>query len=226
MTEKNAAVKANTLFTGDNLYILHGMNSESIDLIYLDPPFNSKRMYEAPVGSKAAGASFKDMWTWKDVDKFHLEKLFNNYPFMANFIATVVGIHGEVMMSYLTFKTHMCQRIIEMHRVLKDTGSLYLHCDPTASHYLKIILDRIFGKDNIVGMITWKRHSSIQKGSHFDIIYASKKLFGYQVQEDIFLRVKRNFFAVERSLTSAYWTPQLIHCFELCLKSNHSRYIK
>ena len=164
MTEKNAAVKANTLFTGDNLYILHGMNSESIDLIYLDPPFNSKRMYEAPVGSKAAGASFKDMWTWKDVDKFHLEKLFNNYPFMANFIATVVGIHGEVMMSYLTY---MCQRIIEMHRVLKDTGSLYLHCDPTASHYLKIILDRIFGKDNIVGMITWKRHSSIQKGSQY-----------------------------------------------------------
>ncbi len=157
-------IKLNTLFTGDNLYILQGMNSESVDLIYLDPPFNSKRMYEAPVGSKAAGSAFKDMWKWNDVDKFHLEKLFNNYPFMANFIASVGEIHGESMMSYLVY---MAQRIIEMHRILRSTGSFYLHCDPTASHYLKIILDKVFGKDKVLGMIIWKRHSSLQKGSQF-----------------------------------------------------------
>ena len=65
----------NTLFTGNNLYILYGLNSESVDLIYLDPPFNSKRTYSAPIGSKAAGSSFRDMWTWQDVDAAYLERL-------------------------------------------------------------------------------------------------------------------------------------------------------
>ncbi len=63
----------NTLYTGDNLYILNGMNSKSVDLIYLVPPFNSKRFYSAPVGSKAARSSFKDMWTWQDIDEGYLE---------------------------------------------------------------------------------------------------------------------------------------------------------
>ncbi len=142
----------NTLYTGDNLYILNGTNSESIDLIYLDPPFNSKRTYSAPVGSKSAGASFKDMWTWDDVDEFYLEKMISNYPFMVNFIQSIEGIHGKAMMAYMTY---MSQRIIELHRILKPTGSFYLHCDPTASHYLKIILDRVFGKDNFRNEIIW-----------------------------------------------------------------------
>ena len=92
------------------------------------------------------------MWTWSDVDEAYLENLFTKYPFMAHFIQTVEEMHGEAMMSYLTY---MAQRIIEMHRVLKSTGSFYLHCDPTASHYLKIILDRIFGKDNFRNEIVW-----------------------------------------------------------------------
>ena len=70
----------NTLYTNDNLYVLSGLNSGLVDLIYLDPPFNSKRMYSAPIGSKAAGASFKDMWTWKDVDEYYLETLADNFP--------------------------------------------------------------------------------------------------------------------------------------------------
>ncbi len=142
----------NTLYTGDNLYILNGMNSESVDLIYLDPPFNSKRTYSAPVGSKAAGASFKDMWTWQDVDEAYLERMINDYPYLVQFIESIEVIHGKAMMSYLTFMT---QRILELHRVLKPTGSLYLHCDPTASHYLKIILDRVFGKSNFRNEIIW-----------------------------------------------------------------------
>ena len=135
----------NTLYTNDNLFILNGLNSNLVDLIYLDPPFNSKRIYSAPVGSKAAGTSFKDMWTWADVNEYYLEGLATNYPALAKYIATVGKIHSKSMMSYLTY---MVQRIIEMYRVLKDTGSLYLHCDPTASHYLKILLDEIFGKNN------------------------------------------------------------------------------
>jgi site-specific DNA-methyltransferase (adenine-specific) len=121
------------------------MNSESVDLIYLDPPFNSKRMYSAPVGSKAAGASFKDMWTWKDVDEYYLDTLAVKFPMLTKYISCVGGIHGKPMMAYLTY---MSQRIVEMHRVLKETGSLYLHCDPTASHYLKLLLDGVFGKKN------------------------------------------------------------------------------
>ncbi|GAB6391554.1 MAG: DNA methylase N-4/N-6 domain protein [Treponematales bacterium] len=133
----------NTLYTGDNLYVLYGLNSNLADLIYLDPPFNSKRMYSAPVGSRAAGASFKDMWEWKDVDEYYLGKLAINYPALAHYIAGAGAVHSAAMKAYLTY---MAQRIIEMHRVLKDSGSLYLHCDPTASHYLKGLLDSVFGR--------------------------------------------------------------------------------
>jgi site-specific DNA-methyltransferase (adenine-specific) len=142
----------NTLYTNDNLYILNGLNSKLVDLIYLDPPFNSKRVYSAPIGSKAAGTSFKDMWTWQDVNEAYLETLAENYPALTKFIAATGKVHSKAMMSYLTY---MAQRIIEMYRVLKDTGSIYLHCDPTASHYAKILLDEIFGKHNFRNEIVW-----------------------------------------------------------------------
>ena len=142
----------NTLYTGDNLYVLNGMNSESVDLIYLDPPFNSKRTYSAPIGSKAAGASFKDMWTWNDVDEAYLEGIFTNFPFLVRYIQSIEGIHSKAMMAYVTY---MSQRFIELHRVLKATGSIYLHVDPTASHYLKLIMDRIFGKECFRNEIIW-----------------------------------------------------------------------
>ena len=142
----------NTLYTNDNLYVLSGLNSESVDLIYLDPPFNTKRMYSAPVGSKAAGASFKDMWTWKDVDEYYLDSLADQFPALAKYIASVGAVHSKPMMAYLTY---MSQRIVEMYRVLKETGTLYLHCDPTAGHYLKILLDGVFGKKNFVAEIIW-----------------------------------------------------------------------
>ena len=142
----------NTLYTNDNLYVLSGLNSELVDLIYLDPPFNSKRMYSAPVGSKAAGAMFKDMWTWKDVDEQYLDTLAANFPALARYIADGGTFHGKAMAAYLTY---MAQRILEMYRVLKETGSLYLHCDPTASHYLKLLLDSIFGKQNFRSEIIW-----------------------------------------------------------------------
>jgi site-specific DNA-methyltransferase (adenine-specific) len=142
----------NILYTNDNLFILNGLNSNLADLIYLDPPFNSKRIYSAPIGSKAAGSSFKDLWTWADVNEEYLNTLAENYPVLTEFIASIGAIHSEAMKAYLTY---MAQRIIEMHRVLKDTGSLYLHCDPTASHYLKVVLDEIFGKNNFRNEIIW-----------------------------------------------------------------------
>ena len=142
----------NTLYTNDNLYVLSGLNSDLVDLIYLDPPFNSKRMYSAPVGSKAAGASFKDMWTWKDVDEQNLDTLAVNFPALTRYIASIGQVHSKPMMAYMTY---MSQRVIEMHRILKTTGSLYLHCDQTASHYLKVLLDGIFGKKNFVAEVVW-----------------------------------------------------------------------
>jgi site-specific DNA-methyltransferase (adenine-specific) len=142
----------NTLYTNDNLFILNGLNSNLVDLIYLDPPFNSKRFYSAPIDSKAAGTSFKDMWFWEDVNEAYLETLAKNYPALKSFIASIGVIHSKAMMAYLTY---MAQRIIEMHRILKNTGSLYLHCDTTAGHYLKVLLDEIFGDKNFRNEIIW-----------------------------------------------------------------------
>ena len=142
----------NTLYTGDNLYILNGLNSEIADLIYLDPPFNSKRVYEAPVGTKAQGTSFKDIWHKEDIDREYLLEMFEEQPELARFCDTLGKIHDEAMMSYITY---MAQRVLEMHRILKPTGSLYYHCDPTAGHYVKIMLDIIFGKKNFRNEICW-----------------------------------------------------------------------
>ncbi len=153
----------NTLYTNDNLFILHGLNSVSVDLIYLDPPFNSKRTYSAPIGTKAAGASFKDMWTWQDINDAYLDKLIEQYPSLVQFIQSTGVMHSKAMMSYLTYMT---QRLIELYRILKDTGSLYLHCDPTASHYLKIVLDEIFGRNNFRNEIVWKRMSGAKGSQH------------------------------------------------------------
>jgi len=154
----------NTLFTGDNLFILHGMNSASVDLIYLDPPFNSKRMYSGAIGSKAADVSFKDMWTWDDINESYLEKLLIDRPSIARLIQSIGEVHSKAMMAYLMYMT---QRIIELHRILKDTGSFYLHCDPTASHYLKAILDDIFGKDNFRNEIIWSYKKWTNSAKHF-----------------------------------------------------------
>jgi len=176
----------NTLYTNDNLFILNGLNSNFVDLIYFDPPFNSKRVYSAPIGSKAAGSSFKDMWTWQDVNDAYLDTLAVKYPTLTKFIATIGDIHSKAMMAYLTY---MAQRIIEMHRVLKDTGSLYLHCDPTASHYLKILADEIFGKNNFVSEIIWSYAWGVRTTKRWNkkhdviLMYAKSQNFTFNYKE-------------------------------------------
>ena len=152
-------IKPKTIFTGDNLPIMRGINSESIDLIYLDPPFNSKANYAAPIGSKAAGAEFKDTWTLDDVDVAWLDLIETKYPALNRVI------HAAMTNSDKSYLIYMAARLLEMKRILKDTGSIYLHCDPTMSHYLKLIMDTIFGKQNFRSEITWKRATSTQKGS-------------------------------------------------------------
>ncbi len=143
-----------TIWTGDNLAILRGMNSGCVDLIYLDPPFNSNRTYEAPIGSKAAGAAFKDAWTLDDVDVHEHGELADRNPAAYSVIEAARQAHGKGMQSYLIM---MAVRLLEMRRLLKSTGSLYLHCDPTASHYLKLLMDGIFGRANVRNEIVWRR---------------------------------------------------------------------
>lgn len=142
-------IKPKTIFTGDNLPIMRGINSESVDLIYLDPPFNSNTNYAAPIGSKAAGAEFKDTWTLSDVDNAWLDLIEAKYPALNRVI------HAAMTNSDKSYLIYMAVRLLEMKRILKDTGSIYLHCDSTMSHYLKLVMDAIFGKQNFRNEIVW-----------------------------------------------------------------------
>ena len=145
-----------TVWTGDNLDIMRGMNDDSVDLIYLDPPFNSNRNYEAPIGSEAAGAAFKDTWTLSDVDEAWHGEIADKEPALYAIIDAAGIAHGKGMKSYLIM---MGVRLLEMRRLVKDTGSIYLHCDPTASHYLKMEMDAIFKARYYRNEIVWKRAS-------------------------------------------------------------------
>ena len=143
-----------TLWTGDNLDIMRGMNSACVDLIYLDPPFNSNRDYAAPIGSAAAGAAFKDTWTLSDVDLAWHGEIAESEPALYAIIDAAGLAHGKSMKSYLIM---MAVRLLEIRRILKDTGSIYLHCDDTASHYIKTLMDSLFGESNFRNEIYWQR---------------------------------------------------------------------
>lgn len=162
----------NNLYYGDNLDILRQyIASESIDLIYLDPPFNSKKSYNvlfsSPKGfqSEAQITAFEDSWSWGDqAEKEYAELLHQPNTDVAELIQSLRRfLKNSDVMAYLVM---MANRLIELERVLKPTGSLYLHCDPTSSHYLKIVMDAVFGADKFRNEISWKRsgrRSSIYK---------------------------------------------------------------
>lgn len=152
MLDTQSTLKPRTVFCYDNLPILRGINSNSIDLIYLDPPFNKGRAFHAPIGTTAEGASFHDIWSPDEVkDEWH-NQINDRYPDLYKYL-DAVGMIGSRSAKY--YLIYMAVRIIEMHRILKETGTIYLHCDPTASHYLKLLLDTIFGYRNFVNEIIW-----------------------------------------------------------------------
>ncbi len=165
-------ITENTLFYGDNLPILREyIPSESVDLVYLDPPFNSNRSYnvlfrdESGHEADAQLVAFDDTWHWGQAAEQTYHALATDAaPNVSKMIAALRDFIGaNQMMAYLVM---MAARLAELHRVLKPTGSLYLHCDPTASHYLKVVLDTIFGPQNFRNEIVWKRshaHSSAKK---------------------------------------------------------------
>ncbi len=147
-----------TIWTGDNLEIMRGMNSASVDLIYLDPPFNSKANYAAPIGSVAAGAAFKDTWTLRDVDTEWINLIEAKHPALYRVLLAAMTDSDK---SYLVY---MAARIVEMRRILKPTGSIYLHCDPTMSHYLKLVMDSIFGRGNFRNEVVWSYGNRLMRG--------------------------------------------------------------
>lgn len=156
----------NTLYYGDNLDILREhIPDESIDLIYLDPPFNSNRSYNVlfkEANGTAAGsqiAAFDDSWHWGPASEDTLREIVTTAsPHIVEMIQAIVGFVGRNdVTAYLVMMT---VRLIELHRVLKPTGSIYLHCDPTASHYLKVVMDTIFGPENFRNEIVWQRTSA------------------------------------------------------------------
>ena len=154
----------NQLYYGDNLQVLREhIADESVDLIYLDPPFNSKRdynlLFKSPKGqsSEAQIEAFKDSWQWGKQAEAEYHELTKKQPSsdVTQMLNAFLGFVGRNdMMAYLVM---MATRLLELHRVLKPTGSLYLHCDSTASHYLKLLLDAVFGKKMFQNEIIWKR---------------------------------------------------------------------
>lgn len=168
----------NQLFYGDNLDVLRRhIKDESVDLCYIDPPFNSKRNYNQIYNNigkedQAQAQAFIDTWTWDDYANQGLAEILENYQgrFTAQSIDLIAGLTKVLSKgSLLAYLVHMTLRVVEIHRVLKPTGSFYLHCDSTVSHYLKLVLDAIFcpqGGD-FINEIVWKRtnaHSDTKQG--------------------------------------------------------------
>ncbi len=160
------------LFYGDNLTILREyVPDESVDLIYLDPPFNSNANYNvlfrSPAGeqSRAQIEAFEDTWHWNEAAEEAFDQVMTaGNTDTAEMLRAVRGFLGENdMMAYLAM---MAVRLLELHRVLKPTGSLYLHCDPTASHYLKIVLDSVFGANQYRNEIVWQRSKNPKGSQH------------------------------------------------------------
>lgn len=143
----------NKLWYGDNLNILRSLAPESVDLIYLDPPYNSKRDYNCTFGSVAQSKAFTDTWTWGKDDDDNLLHLEDHAPSVGKLLDAL----GRVLpkRGLYPYLVNMAVRLVEMHRVLKPTGSIYLHVDPTASHYLKLVMDQIFGGGNFLNELIW-----------------------------------------------------------------------
>ena len=181
------------IFTGDNLAVMQGMDAESVDLIYLDPPFNSNRDYGAPITLRESEyegqiAEFVDTWEYTDKDAEWRFVIAREEPAVDAVIEAAAQAHSYRMGGYLCM---MGARILEMRRLMKPTASVYLHCDPTASHYLKAIMDATFGRRQFRNEIVWSYRKMPNNAQHFqrnhDIIlfYAngSKPTFNKQYED-------------------------------------------
>ena len=205
--------KNRTLFHSDNLPVLRSMDSESVDLIATDPPFNKSRDFHATPDSLAAGASFQDRWSWeRDVHQEWIDQITDDYPKVINVIYGSRNSYGDDMGAFLCF---MAVRLLEMHRVLKGTGALYLHCDPTASHYLKELMDSIFGKNNFRNEIVWRRTSSHNAADRFGpihdtlLFYAKSGDYKHNIRFTPYLRGHVEDYFKKKDTRGQYWTNSI-----------------
>ena len=150
--EFGKGIAPSTIFTADNLDVLRGMNSECIDLIYLDPPLNAAVPISPFYTERSVMRYVRDVWRMQDVREEWTLDIRENHPALDHVIAGAGIAHSESMQAYLAY---MGIRLIEMRRVLKESGSIYLHCDPNASHYLKAAMDSIFGFRNFINEVIW-----------------------------------------------------------------------
>jgi hypothetical protein len=166
----------NKLYYGDNLDVLHRyVKDESVDLVYLDPPFNSRQdynvLFKEKDGTKSASqiTAFEDTWEWDTESKRVYECLVGRGDRVSDVMrAFHTFLGGSDMMAYLAM---MAPRLIELHRVLKLAGSIYLHCDPTASHYLKLLMDAVFGATNYRNEIIWERTTGRKGGRQYGRVH-------------------------------------------------------
>lgn len=199
-----------TLYCGDNLEVLrHHITDESIDLIYLDPPFNSSASYNIIFKQPKDGTAqaqiraFEDTWQWGIESERALNEVLERHGRLANFLTLLVKTLGKNSLS--AYLVMMSIRLIELHRALKPTGSIYLHCDPTASHYLKAIMDTIFGPRQFVNEIIWRRY-----GSHNDASQGSQH-FG-RVHDTILFYRRSN---------DTVWNQQFMPLSDEYIKKNY-----
>ncbi len=201
----------NLLYYGDNLDVMRRyLADETVDLVYLDPPFNSSRDFNAFFaerdGSRAAAQikAFEDTWTWDEASALAYDEIvIEGQDSVSRAMQAFRDLLGDSdMLAYLAM---MAPRLVEMHRVLKSTGSIYLHCDPTASHYLKILMDAIFGVRNFRNEISWKRfgakNDALRFGRSHDVLlfYSKTSSFVWNVQYQPFGKgsVDHNYTMVE-----------------------------
>ncbi len=229
------ALKTNILYYGDNLEILRKyIPDNSIDLVYLDPPFNSKKDYNilfkenGGVESEAQIKAFTDSWHWTQIAQDTYHEIVTKGPLKVGKLigALYDSIGGNDVMAYLVMMTI---RLVELHRVLKPTGSLYLHCDPTASHYLKLVLDQIFGPANFRNEILWtyrtggasKRHFARKHDTIFFYTKSSKYTFNPQKER---IYYEKPFFNPQKDAEGRYYADVFMRdCWEIRAVINVSK---
>ena len=195
------------IYTGDNLAVMQRLDDASVDLIYLDPPFNSNRDYAAPVTLRASEhegqvAKFRDTWEYTDSDAEWLFVIEREEPAVHALIAAAMKGHSFRMGGYLCM---MAARLLEMRRLMKPAASIYLHCDPTASHYLKTIMDAIFGRTQFRNEIVWGYNKWTNAAKAFqqshDVILAYALTDGHTFNKE-YRTTERKQFAVDRGWES------------------------
>ena len=191
-----------TIWTNDCYYVLNGMNSNCVDMIYMDPPFNKKKNFVAPIGSKAAGAEFKDMWSYDDVKRAALRQIENKHKAVYNVVLAAMNEDDRAFLLYMAPIVMHCERVLK-----RDTGSFWLHCDHTMASHLKLLCDAIFGRKNFRNDVVWYYTNRMPSGAtrKFDDMYDN--LLFYAGKNSVFNRQRTDEYTnmMKKAIEDGYW---------------------